>query len=91
MILQGSLRLEYKGTSYLLNVKTILKDGVYYFYVTDKDQSISLLDGETVEMVYKDAFCENGTDGKVGQQKVTIEIKSAIEKLLLDNIELWYY
>jgi hypothetical protein len=91
MILQGSLRLEYKDMSYLLNVKTILKDGIYYFYVTDKDESATLLAGETIELTYSDSFCASDKEDETMQQKVPREIVSAVEKLLLDNKELWYY
>ncbi len=91
MILQGSLRLEYKDMSYLLNVKTILKDGTYYFYVTDKDESAPLLGGETIELNYSNSFCSTDQNKKMVQQRVPPEIVSAVEKLLLDNKELWYY
>ncbi len=91
MILQGSLRLEYNDMSYLLNVKTILKNGIYYFYVTDKDETPMLLAGETVELSYSDSFCIADTEEKIIEQKVPQEIVSAVEKLLLDNKELWYY
>jgi len=91
MILQGSLRLEYNDMSYLLNVKTILKDGIYYFYVTDKDETTMLLAGETIELSYSDSFCSSDKEEKIAQPKVPREIVSAVEKLLLDNKELWYY
>lgn len=91
MILQGSLRLEFKDISYLLNVKTILKNKTYYFYVTEKDDNASLLAGETVELCYVDSFYTTEKEEKIMQQKVSREIVNAIEKLLLDNKELWYY
>lgn len=91
MILQGSLRLEYKDIFYLLNVKTILKDDVYYFYVTDKDSTAALLAGETIELSYSDSFCTPEKKEVIVQEKVSQEIVGAIEKLLLDNKELWYY
>ncbi len=91
MILQGSLRLVYNDMSYLLNVKTILIDQIYYFYITDKDENTRLLAGETIELSYTDSFCTNQKEGKTIQQKVPPEIVSAVEKLLLDNKELWYY
>lgn len=91
MILQGNLRLEYKGMSYLLNVKTILRDKTYYFYVTEKDENVTLLAGETIELSYSDSFCTSGTDEEDQQQKVPQETVSAVKQLLLDNKELWYY
>jgi len=91
MILQGSLRLEYKDKSYLINVKTILKEGIYYFYVTDKDEATALLAGETVELSYSDSFCSAEKNEKIIEQKVPQEIVSVVEKLLLDNKELWFY
>jgi len=91
MILQGSLRLVYMEISYLVNVKTILKDGVYYFYVTDKDEVTALLAGETIELSYSDSFCTAEKEKKMMQHKVPQEIVSTVEKLLLDNKELWHY
>jgi len=91
MILQGSLRLVYNDMSYLLNVKTILKDKIYYFYITDKYENTRLLAGETIELSYSDSFCTNQKEEKIMQQKVPLEIVSAVEKMLMDNKELWYY
>ncbi|MEP7107813.1 MAG: hypothetical protein ABI760_07520 [Ferruginibacter sp.] len=91
MILQGSLRLEYDGQSFNLMVKTILKNGVYYFFVKDREKGKSLLAGETLELTYTDSFCAAGEEEVPDNRKIPPGIVSAIENMLLENKQLWYY
>lgn len=91
MKLQGSLRLEYKDESYVLLVKTFLKNDAYYFYISDKEKENALLDGEILELTYTDSFSSTEKDGEDHLQKVPDEVVKAIEKMLLDNKQLWYY
>lgn len=91
MILQGSLRLEYNNEAYGLLVKTFLKNGVYYFFVSDKEKGKTLLDGETLELTYSSSFCNVPGSAEAGTSKVSPEIISAIQEMLLQNKELWFY
>jgi hypothetical protein len=91
MILQGSLRMEYDGSSYLLNVKTFLKDKVYYFYINDKELENPLLHGKTLELTFTDSFCLPATEAPAKELKVPEEIEEAVKQMLLQNKELWYY
>ena len=90
MILQGSLRLEYNNEAYSLLVKTFLKNGVYYFFVSDKEKS--LLDGETLELTYSESFCNvPATDDSPPGKRISPDIVTAIQNMLLQNKELWFY
>ncbi|MEP7141779.1 MAG: hypothetical protein ABI707_02855 [Ferruginibacter sp.] len=91
MILQGSLRLKYNGESFDLKVKTFLKNDIYYFFISDKEMGKSLLAGETLELTYSDTFCTDEKNDAVGNQKITAEIITAIENMLLENKSLWFY
>ena len=91
MILQGSLRIEYAGISYLLDVKTFLKDKVYYFYVNDKKAENPLLKGKTLELTFSDSFCVSPDEQPFDELKVPEEIAEAVKQMLLQNKELWYY
>jgi hypothetical protein len=91
MILQGSLRLEYNGESFSLMVNTILKNGIYYFFINDKAREKRLLFGETLELTYTDTFCTNEKEAPVDKRKIPAEIVSAIKNMLMENKELWYY
>jgi len=91
MILQGSLRIDYNEDTYNLMVKTFLKNNVYYFFISDKEKGKSLLDGETVELTYADSFCSPGEEKAASTKKVPEEIIGAIQKMLMENKELWYY
>lgn len=91
MKLQGSLRLEYNEESYVLLVKTFLKNDAYYFYISDKEQENTILNGEILELTYTDSFCSTAKEDEKIEQKVPEEIVKAIEKMLLENKQLWYY
>ena len=91
MILQGSLRLEYNGEPYSLMVNTFLKHGVYYFFVSDKEKNSPLLGGKTLELTYTDSFCTTEKEPLFDNQDIPAEIIRAIEKMLLENKQLWFY
>lgn len=90
MKLEGSLQLKYNEETYDLIVKTFLKNGVYYFFVSDKEKEKSLLQGETLALTYSDSFCSSDKE-EADPQKTSNEIVSAIEKMLLENKPLWFY
>ena len=91
MILQGSLRLEYNNEAYSLLVKTFLKNGVYYFFVSDKEKEKSLLDGETLELTYSESFCNVPATNDGPGKRISPDIVAAIQNMLLQNKELWFY
>lgn len=91
MILQGSLRIEYNGMSFSLMVKTFLKNGVYYFFVSDKDGGKSLLGGRTLELTFTDSFCNTEESSVVDSNTIPAEVVIAIQNMLLENKQLWYY
>ncbi|MBC7888961.1 MAG: hypothetical protein H7Z13_13880 [Ferruginibacter sp.] len=91
MNLQGSLRIEYNGETYGLMVKTFVKNGTYYFFVSDKEKGKSLLAGESLELTYSDSFCSAEENSVADNKKIPPEIVSAIEKMLLENKQLWFY
>ncbi len=91
MILQGSLRMEYNNEPFGLMVKTFVINGVYYFFVTDKEREKSLLSGQTLQLTFTDSFSRDDKEDEKMEGKVPAEIVSAIENMLLKNKELWYY
>jgi hypothetical protein len=91
MILQGNLRLEYLGNFFSLMVKTYLKNNVYYFYVSEKEEEASLLAGETLEFTFTDSLCTSEKEDPLKESKVSDEIIDAVKQLLLQNKKSWYY
>ncbi len=91
MKLQGSLFIEYNNESFHLMVKVFLKNGAYYFFVSDKEKGKSLLNGETLELTYTDSFCTDGKEGEANDEKIPAEKVSAIKNMLLENKQLWFY
>lgn len=91
MLLQGSLRIVFKGEPYFLIVKTFLKNNVYYFYITDKEKNNHLLEGKTLELTYADNFCATDREEEVPAGDIPEEIVTAIQSMLLENKQLWFY
>ncbi|GEM_PF-2566229 len=91
MTLQGSLRMEYNNEPFGLMVKTFVINGVYYFFITDKEREKSLLSGQTLQLTFTDSFSRDGKEDERTEGKVPAEIVSAIENMLLKNKELWHY
>lgn len=91
MILQGSLRIEYNNEQYQLMVKTFLRSGAYYFFVSDKGIEKSFLSGKTLELTFKDSFSTDEEEPKDHYQKIPLEKVKAIENMLLENKQLWFY
>ncbi|MEP7108412.1 MAG: hypothetical protein ABI760_10530 [Ferruginibacter sp.] len=91
MILQGSLRMEYNNESFNLIVKAILKNGIYYFFVSDKEKEKSLLVGQTLELTYIDSFDSTVREGRINYKNIPVGIVKAIENMLLENKKLWLY
>ncbi|MCW3106817.1 MAG: hypothetical protein JWQ09_1323 [Segetibacter sp.] len=91
MNLQGSLQMQYNEETFHLVVKTFLKNGVYYFFVSDKEKEKPLLNGETLELRFDDSFCTSAKDEMPENQKIPAELVSAIEKMLMENKPLWFY
>ncbi|MDO9375512.1 MAG: hypothetical protein V4725_04715 [Bacteroidota bacterium] len=90
MTLQGNLHLNYNGQTYLLAVKSILLKGVYYFFIHEPEERHDLLSGETLQLVYSGEFI-NPAEVEGGTHKTSPEIITAIEGMLMENKELWYY
>lgn len=91
MLLQGSLRIVFKDEPFFLMVKTFLKNSVYYFYITDKEKGKQLLDGKTLELTYTDNFCTADNNEEVNSLSIPEEIIKAIQNMLLENKQLWFY
>lgn len=91
MILQGILQIEYNSEPYELMVKTFLKNGIYYFFISEKEREKSMLAGETLELTYSDSFCSDEKEVLVINEKISSEKVSAVEKMLLENKQLWFY
>ena len=91
MILEGTLTIEYMGQSFELMVKTLLKDDIYYFFITDKEKGKSLLSGETLELTYSQSFCIPEKEIIAPNKKIPVDIVKAIENMLMKNKQLWYY
>ncbi|MEO5890491.1 MAG: hypothetical protein ABIQ31_09575 [Ferruginibacter sp.] len=91
MTLQGSLQLEHNGETFSLMVKTFLKHGIYYFFVSDKEKDNTLLGGETLELTFRDSFCTADGEHVADNKKIAPEKVSAVENMLLQNKSLWYY
>src|SRR3954462_11291538 len=91
MMLEGSLTMKYMGQSFELMVKTVLKNNVYYFFITDKEKGKSLLSGETLELTYSESFCIPEKEIIEPNKKIPADIVSAIENMLVQNKQLWYY
>lgn len=91
MILQGSLRIEYNNESFFLMVKTFLRNGVYYFYISDKEKEKPLLGGKILELTYTDSFCLPEKEAAMNDQNIPSDIIEAIENMLMENRQLWYY
>ena len=90
MLLQGSLRIEYNNEYFFLMVKTFLKNGAYYFFISDKEKANPLLHGNTLELTYTDCF-NLPNDADAALQVVAPGIITAIENMLMENRQLWYY
>ncbi|MEO6550043.1 MAG: hypothetical protein ABIN94_18720 [Ferruginibacter sp.] len=91
MNLQGNLQMKYGKETFNLIVKTFLKNGVYYFFISDKEKEKPLLNGETVELMFNDSFCAPSKEEISDNNKIPLEVVSAIEKMLMENKKLWYY
>ena len=91
MILEGSLTMEYRRQSFELVVKTLVKNNIYYFFITDKEKDKSLLSGETLELTYSESFCVPDSEIADLNKKIPADIISAIENMLVKNKQLWYY
>lgn len=91
MNLQGYLHLDYNGQSYSLVVKTFVKNATYYFYITDKSGSNQLLGDKTLELTYNDSFCTPDKNDLKIKQQISADIVSAIQTMLMDNKQLWFY
>ena len=90
MLLQGSLRVEYNNEYFFLIVKTFLKNGAYYFFISDKEKAKPLLHGNTLELTYTDCF-NAPNDAETALQVLAPGIITAVENMLLENRQLWYY
>ena len=90
MLLQGSLRVEYNNEYFFLIVKTFLKNGAYYFFISDKEKAKPLLHGNTLELTYTDCF-NAPNDADAALQVLSPGIITAVENMLLENRQLWYY
>lgn len=90
MLLQGTLRIAYNDEYFFLMVKTFLKNGAYYFFISDKEKGKPLLHGNILELTYTDSFSaaeDIGTDIQI----TAPDIITAVENMLLENQQLWYY
>ena len=91
MNLQGNLFLEYQGHAFNLKVKTFLKEGVYYFYISDNTKEERLLNGRTLELTYTDSFCATCEDPLPNERKIHPDIVNAVQDMLVKNKRLWFY
>lgn len=90
MTLQGNLHLNFNGRTYQLAVKSILLKGVYYFFIHEVDEQHQLLAGETLQLVYSGEFI-NPAEVEGNAHKISPEIITAIQAMLMENKELWFY
>ena len=91
MTLQGNLHLSFNGRSYQLAVKSILLKGVYYFFIHETEEPHELLSGETLQLVYSGEFITPADVDSNVHKSIAPEIITAIQGMLIENKELWYY
>ena len=91
MTLQGNLRIEFANKTHILSVKSILLKGVYYFFINDIEKGHPLLSGQTLELVYADQFIIAKAKAGKDSSKISPEVITAIQEMLLENKQLWFY
>ena len=72
-------------------VNTFLKNGVYYFFISESKSEEPLLNGRTLELTYTDSFCATDKDPVPNEPKIHPDIVNAVQDMLVENKQLWYY
>ena len=91
MTLESSLQIEFKNDTFVLNVKSIKMEDVYYFFVKDKLPEKALLSGKTLELKYTDTFAPFHQGGiLLRNQNIAPDIVGAVQDKILENKTLWF-
>ncbi|MEO6734289.1 MAG: hypothetical protein ABIN01_23915 [Ferruginibacter sp.] len=89
MLLQGNLFLKYDNKVILLMVKVLLRKGIYYFFVKEKENL--LLHGETLVLTYEDSFYLPRKENEDNYKNIPSDIINAITQLLMNNKQSWLF